>query len=181
MIFNDEYDASLWCMIKADKKNRKELVDFLKEIPEELIINVRTAINKAQEEQFEDETFSERYISKDNPSIYYSYDVDFMNLTITKSIDDGKTEQDLFRLTLNPISLEDKFNWLGTISNVVNSEYISENMQVTDEIEREYTIHHLPVGYFVSYAVYSDKRESKHYRPISLKKIPNDLNRQNIL
>ena len=41
MIFNSEFDKSLWLMIKGDIKNRKKIVDFVKSIPYELILDIR--------------------------------------------------------------------------------------------------------------------------------------------
>ena len=52
MIFDRGYDASLWYIVKADRKNRKEISDFIKEIPEELLENIRIAINKPKNGKF---------------------------------------------------------------------------------------------------------------------------------
>ena len=54
MIFNDDYDASLWCIVKGDKKNRKQLVQFLRELPEELIWKIRETLAKADRYELEE-------------------------------------------------------------------------------------------------------------------------------
>lgn len=36
MIFDKDYDTSLWFILKSDEKNRKEIVEFIKEIPEDI-------------------------------------------------------------------------------------------------------------------------------------------------
>ncbi len=191
MIFDNDYDNSLWYIVKADKKNRKELVDFLKEIPEELFDIIRKAIKEINGGYLEDtnDPISFRYKCK-NSDFYYDCNIDSfdMGINIEKGIDDGKMGKPLFYMILYPTNLEQLKEieigdemWIGSISNVANCEYLADNMQQTDEIETEYNIRHLPIGYFVSCAKYSDKREYMYYKPISLKKIPNDLNRQNIL
>ena len=45
MIFNKDYDSSLWNIIVVDRENRKDLVDFIKEIPEELFHNIKFSID----------------------------------------------------------------------------------------------------------------------------------------
>lgn len=46
MVFGKGYDNSLWLMISADKKNREELVGFIKNIPAELYDIIHEKISK---------------------------------------------------------------------------------------------------------------------------------------
>ena len=188
MIFNDDYDASLWCIVKGDKKNRKQLVQFLRELPEELIWKIRETLAKADRYELE-EVVSFSCKNKTYTDVYYSFDFDPDDpyITIVKGIDDGKMVINLFELMLNPINKEIlkryavKEEWLGTISNSVDTKYITDNMQETTELEREYMIRHLLIGYFVSCEKYNDKRVSTHYKPIIIDRIPKDITRGNIL
>ena len=44
MIIDKGYDISLWCILSADKKNRTQIIEFIKSIPQELLIKIRDGI-----------------------------------------------------------------------------------------------------------------------------------------
>ena len=46
MIFGKEYDLSLWYILKVRNKYRKKTIDFIKELPEEFLENIRTTYLK---------------------------------------------------------------------------------------------------------------------------------------
>ncbi len=46
MIFGEDYDRSLWYIVNGDKKNSKKLVQFLKELPIEIVDKARETIAK---------------------------------------------------------------------------------------------------------------------------------------
>ncbi len=189
MIFSDDYDASLWCIVKGDKKSRNELVHFLRELPEELVWKIRETLAKADRDELK-ETVSFNCKNKTYTDIFYSFDFDpeDPSITIVKGIDDGKMGINLFELMLNPINKKKlkqmecgDEEWLGTITNIVDTKYITDHLQETTEFEKEYMIRHLPIGYFVSCEKYDDKKSATHYKPIIISRIPKDITRGNIL
>lgn len=192
MIFNKEYDASLWYIVKADRKKGKEIVEFLKGIPDDAISAIRNEIELQKGNDVLEVPKIHRFMSKNESNIYYDFDVDPSDLclTISKGIDDGKMGIDLFEIMLFPINLEEleeleysDEEWLGIVTNITNTKYIADNAQETSEDEIEYNIHHFPIGYYVSHTkeILNGKRELVLYRPVSIKKVPKNLTTENIL
>ncbi len=194
MIFDRDYDASLWYIVKADRKNRKEISDFIKEIPEKLLENIRLAIKKLKNGEFHfDGQTSDFYrcVSKNDPRVFYYFQIDDDEcLTITKSLYDGVNEDDLFELMLFPVSPEyanelENFEeeWIGTVTNNIKTTHYSESAGLIDCNESEYNIYNTPFGHFVGYSreIFHGKRDIGIYKPISLRRMPNDINRENIL
>ena len=194
MIFDRDYDASLWYIVKADKKNRKEISDFIKEIPEKLLENIRLAIKKSKNGEFDfDGETSDFYrcVSKNEPRVYYYFQIDEDGcLTITKSLYDGVNEDDLFELMLFPISPEyanelENFEeeWIGTVTNNIKTTHINDKFDLIDCNESEYNIYNTPFGHFVGYSreIFHGKRDIGIYKPISLRRMPKDINKDNIL
>ena len=194
MIFDRDYDASLWYIVKADRKNRKEISDFIKEIPEVLLENIRLAIKKLKNGEFyingETSNFY-RCASNNNPMIYYYFQIDEAKcLTITKSLYDGVNEDDLFELMLFPVSPEyanklENFEeeLIGAVTNNIKITHYSDKASLIDCNESEYNIYNTPFGHFIGYSreIFHGKRDVGIYKPISLRRMPNDIDRENIL
>ena len=181
MIFDENYDRSLWYILKADRKDRKELVDFIKELPEEFLSMIRSAIEEEKKGEVKD--ISNRYISKNNPNAYYDFDLDY-GLTITTGIFDGEMEEDKFEILLFPTTLEeiDEMGYtnkliVGTITDITNLDD-----EEIEEIEREYALYHFPIGYYVSHAheIIKGKSELVLFRRVNNKRIPKDITKENI-
>lgn len=82
MIFNENFDRSLWMIIKNDRKNRDRIVHFIKSIPYELIIMIQEVLVEYNKY---------RYFSKqvyDSIGDLYSFSIDSKDdiLSITRSI-----------------------------------------------------------------------------------------------
>ena len=96
MIFNGEFDKSLWLLIKGDIKNRKKIVEFIESIPSELILSIRDSLIEYDKYKMDNIgiDFNNREYKCFNKQIYssigelYSYNIDVRKdiLTITKSI-----------------------------------------------------------------------------------------------
>lgn len=194
MIFSKDYDASLWYIVKADRKNRKEITSFIKEIPEKLLENIRVSIEKIAKNEFDfDGETSDffRCASKNEPRTYYYFQIDEdACLTITKAFYDGINEDDLFELMLYPISPEyakelENFEdeWIGTVTNNIRTTHIDDKVGLIDCNENEYNIYNTPFGHFVEYSreIFNGKKTVTFYKPINLKKIPEDISKENIL
>ena len=193
MIFGKDYDTSLWFIMKADKKNRKEILEFIKDIPKELIENIRISLQKVKDKEFkfgeEPDTFYYKE-SEDDPRIYFDFEIDDYDkcLTISKNYCDGKTTDELFEIMLYPISREyikecmDNFEdeWLGTITYEIKTIHLSDKVGITEENEREYNIYKTPFGNIVSYTkqIGKSEREVNIFKPI-FGTIPDDIEIKN--
>lgn len=49
MIFDKNYDKSLWLILMNDKDNREEIIKFIKNIPKELYVKLNAALKKYYE------------------------------------------------------------------------------------------------------------------------------------
>ena len=86
MIFGKEFDSSLWQILKTDKKNRKAIVEFIKELPEELLEKIQEdVIEYRKQGSYKFDKRFEVEVTKDNKQ--HKYEVDFFDgLQITKYI-----------------------------------------------------------------------------------------------
>jgi hypothetical protein len=193
MIFDKDYDASLWFILKSDAKNRKEIVEFIKEIPEELLEKIKESINKAKKEEFDfQDEFLDYYScqSKNDPHISFYFQLDEDNaLTLIKSHTDENTKEDLFELVLFPINKDfvkmlDFFEgeWLGTITNNIKTNRIDEKVGLIECDENEYNIYNTPIGNFISYSrrIFDGKYAFSIYKPVSLRRVPEDIEKTKI-
>ena len=96
MILDNNFDKSLWIMIKGDRKNRKRIVDFIKSIPYEFILMIQEGLTEYEKYKIENEGIpinDREYECFDNQMYnnigeLYSFNIDTKMdiLTITKSI-----------------------------------------------------------------------------------------------
>ena len=145
MLFGEQYDLSLGYILKVKGQHREKAVSFIKELPEELIENIREVYDEGLEcnhgifdmtnSEKKPRSFFEIY-SKDNPDICYKFYIMCKELCIVKSKIVNEAKVDVFSLTLKPISERDilrmsdnvEFN-LGSIS---SGEYCKFNFTEMD-------------------------------------------------
>ena len=124
MIFDEDYDRSLWYIVKGDRTNRKELVNFIKELPAELIDKAGKTLAKAKKGEIkEDVSFS--FQDESGTNVYYDFDYSAFDscVTITKGIDDYKLGEDTFELILFPVNKELLEEELHITHTVLNSPF----------------------------------------------------------
>ena len=194
MIFDEAYDTALWFIVRADKKNRKEIIEFLKEMPESLCGNIREAISQYRSSKLEMDSQIDDFfhaVSDKNPREFYYFQMDEDGaLTIRKEYYDGRTCDDLFELTLYPVSKEyaEKMGCfysesLGSITDYSNTEWFSDTVGSATCDEREYNLCNTPLGHFVSYGkeICKGDRMISVFKPVSLRKVPRDITLKNLL
>ena len=96
MIFNCEFDKSLWLMIKGDIKNRRKIVDFVKSIPYDFILSIRDSLIEYDKYKIENVgiSFDDREYRCFDKQMYnnvgelYSFNIDVRKdtLSIARSI-----------------------------------------------------------------------------------------------
>lgn len=132
MIIGKEYDASLWCMLLSDKKNREDIIDFLRELPDEVLDFARKLAKGETDDCYYD-------VSPEDPTIKYYVamgETDDADIKITKyklvpkfkeNGEPYEDEEQLFDLWVFPLD-EDKMDeidypiveddsrgWIGSI------------------------------------------------------------------
>ena len=196
MIIDRDYDASLWYIIKSDRKNRKEIVNFIKELPEEFLKKMRLSIEKSGKEQlnfdepnldFNEYSDHYTYPNKNSPGIYYYYQINQIkekqSLTIVKTFYDGVKEDDIIELKLFPINLEyakemNNFEeeWIGNVTTNIKTTHIDDTVVSIKCDYSEYNIYNTPIGYFIGYSkvILKGRGQIIIYKPINLNKMPED-------
>lgn len=190
MIFSEEYDAALWYILKADKKNRKKLVDFIKGLPSELVSDIKKTIEEMKEYSKNGKKCERIYKNMECGDIVYHYSLDpFFGLDITKAKKDGKIEKELFDLSLLPVNVNnikllDNFEeeWIGNIAYNFRN-YMGDNRISSFECdEREYAIIKTPIGYCSAYRLelFDGEITFPIFNLINLDSLPGDVTMESI-
>lgn len=154
MMFLEQYEKILSIIINSDSKNKERILEFIKEIPSELLEQLSIDLQVIRCGNNEDITnIGNQYETGDkvlywyliNSNIYESIDIGF-------SVYDGNKYMKAFELTLiynNDIRLNsnDKI-WLGKIEYNIN-EYQVDNKTYIESIEQEYQLVKHKLGMFV--------------------------------
>lgn len=69
MIFDDGFDRTLWLLLEKDIDNRTRIVDFIRSIPRELLINIQNSLIKYNNMTDKKEIYGDDYTRKNY--IYY--------------------------------------------------------------------------------------------------------------
>ena len=189
MIFDRNYDLSLLCIMKSDKKNTENIQSFVRSIPAELMSNIRTAIAQFKNKTFvftgqNDDFFTKK--SETEPRVYFYFDLyEDGSLKICKEYYNGQWEDDLFELRLHPINLDDakkmgrsSEKMLGSAMVARESDEIFPDVPCLEYIKTEYDLVKAPIGHYVRF---ERTKEKERKRPISMRKISQELNGERLL
>jgi len=195
MLFDEKFDQSLWCIVKGDKKNRKQIVEFIKELPVEFIEMVREGIEKYRQIEdpysLEADIFNE-YLVGDKVSYYFQIERFGMQnyLRLKKEILNGKFYDSVIELELNDGGVKDISEWdnfdeldLGVSTTDIKYKHfdkIGNGLMKCNE--SHYSIVKTPIGNVIKY--------SREYlgglltlpfgRFVNIKNMPNDITKENI-
>lgn len=181
MIFDKEFDKSLWMILSADKKNRNKIVEFIRSIPERLQEEIKKSISIYREYEMDDDSvclddslLNGNYETQDRILYWYEYDDDFGSLELGYSVYNGERYEEAFELTLEPCGnkieyFEDEY--------IGNLEYdITQSGYITTCSEIEYNMIKTPFGTFVVSML--DDRNNKEKLGISrvnLRNMPDEM------
>jgi len=196
MIFGNGFDEALWYMLKADRKNRKRIVEFIKGIPEELLEEIKSAVEQYQKwkkEGYVDGVWNPqtdfKVISgtadKSLNEYYNFYLYGNGTLSFYKSTGSKKEEDELFDLELfdinNPSEIEtlDGEELLGTITTAVKH-YNSDDTISSECVLREYELIRTPLGYMVVFTKENARILKERGKFVSTKSVPDNLTMQDL-
>ena len=91
MIFDLEYDKSLWMMLSVNRNNSEKIISFLESIPNELLVNIREKLNEYKNNKFFNNNNNNNgmygEVNKEDEYLYFfNIDVVTGELTIGKCI-----------------------------------------------------------------------------------------------
>ena len=145
MIFNKDYDMSLWYIINSTKRYNKSLTNFMVELSSEFINKVRQAIKESSQNYSNCNNISSGVVELNKKEIlYFLLNADNQMLTLSKSIFNGKNYSLVFELNLNPFILEEMEinNYLiGSITN-----YLFNRIDNEEDDEKNYKFYSLKRG-----------------------------------
>jgi len=182
MIFGNEYDLSLWYMLKVRNQYRKKAIDFIKELPENLLENIRTTYLKGIENNAglddEKDPFDDIQSSVD-PNIYYKFYIMCRDLYIHKiQIVDG-VSREVFSLVLQPndaisIIQMEKSN-KKSLGSICTGQYPKVSFKEVD-----YDLNKTCLGNMLSYTyvLLCNIIEIKFYKPTNIKNMPDEMFRE---
>lgn len=189
MMLDDEYDQSLWLLLKVNNNNSKTL-DFIKEYPEELIKKIQITLRKYKNcnlasldiDDVELSDFNGSMILNDNLSYWYCIDIVNGVLDIGRTFDMGFDQYDIFELTLakfNKNYYEDlkigKGMYIGsTMCSFVDDDY-EEN--IVDVSFCNYDLIKLPFSKMIVKENNSYNRKNR-YSMVHCENIPCELNKK---
>lgn len=139
MIFNS-FDRALWLILKNDKKNRKRILEFIRTIPNQFIMDIQKSIDEynkykinnigIDEDDVNKRTFSGEIYTKDG--YFYSYQIDTYKdmLFIGRSIYENGAYYNDFRLSLS--SVDSNVNNLSNqnIGGILSSSLFEERFSI---------------------------------------------------
>ena len=182
MILGNEYDMSLWYILKVRNKYRKSIIEFIKELPEEFLENIRTAYLKGIDKNVglddEEDKFYKVQSNVDS-NIYYKFYIMCGDLYIDKIKIINGVSKNLFSLTLipnNPNHIEQMYKnkeiCLGSIS--------TGQLQEISYKELEYDLKKTNFGNMLShtYFLLGGMIKIKFSRPASIKNMPEEMYRE---
>lgn len=177
-----EYDLSLWYISKVRNQYRKRAVDFVKELPEEFLENIRTCYlkginNNAGVDDGDDTFYNVR--SKCDPNIYYKFYIMCRDLYIEKiRIVDG-VSRTLFSIMLSPNDSSDIVHLKKSKERMLGSISIGQFLTIGYK-EVAYSMKKMCFGYMIiqTYYLLGGMIEINFGWPVHINNMPDELFRE---
>lgn len=183
MIFGKEYDLSLWYMLKVKNKYRKKTIDFIKELPEEFLENIRAAYCKGTEKNAglddEQDPFYNIQSSVD-PNIYYKFYIMCRDLHIYKMKTVDGVKREFFSLVLNQNDAKSIVDMPKNHKKPLGIISVGQYSELSYK-EVDYDLKKTRFGNMISYTyvLLDNLIEIKLSRPTSIKNMPDEMYRNN--
>jgi len=152
MIFN-VFDNALWLILKNDRKNRKKILEFIKSIPGEFIVDIQKSIVEyyqyminnvgKNDEDIDKRTFSGEIYTIDGYFYSYQIDTDKDMLFIGRSIYENGRYYNDFRLSLVVVDSKVDNMCNKNIGGILSSSLFEERLSV------DYTVFDTKIGFLM--------------------------------
>ncbi len=179
MIFGKEYDLSLWYMLKVKNLYGKKAIDFVKELPEEFLKNIKTVYFKGigtNSGSFNNRDSFYNVSSNTDSDIYYKFYIMCSDLYMYKIRMTDGADRVVFSLILSPNNPNDimhlEKNNRRTLGSICTGHYPEINFKEVD-----YSLKKTGLGYMLShsYSMLGNMIEMKFARPSSIKYMPEEM------
>ena len=169
MLFSKEFDSSLWFILKSDKKYRKEIMDILNNMPQELYKKIQDEIKKVELEHEDNQNDIDVFENAKGKNGYtYGFRLSYCcgaELNLFKGMWNKESLETIFSISLQELSEyknRDFEEWLGNIdANITDVDC------VYSADETEYMLYSTPVFSTVIYSrdIQIDENKDKNTLP----------------
>ena len=111
MVIRSDFDRTLRLILKFDKKNRKDIFEFIKNIPDDLFERIHLELDKCpmDDEKYPLSKITKAFRNDDGDTYFYNISLNgcqiIINLSIWKQFNDNYHE--VIQVTLYPLSMDD--------------------------------------------------------------------------
>lgn len=144
MILGYGYDSSLWLLMKNDKVNRKAIVEFIRNIPEELYLDIKdklSTINDYREGKIKvvdkNKVYDFGSFRKEDKVYYYKINLYNYGLTLGFGVFNGLSYNKRFEINLYPsnnLENNEEYTFIGSIQPCCNYYGITKKLFICDRI-----------------------------------------------
>lgn len=145
MIFDKNYDRTLWLMLKGDKDNRKIILEFIKLIPNHFLVKIQNTIKEYEEYKLDDnkelkkKNFNGEWYDGEKYLYHFNIDKDNDTLFVGRNVFKyGMFNNDFGLLLVNDIDVSIMENFceylIGKVS--FNYELINDGIRI---VQGKYT------------------------------------------
>lgn len=144
MFFNQEYDKSLWFILKNDKKNRKRILEFIHSFPSSLHKELLEKINTNAKKNISKELIIDGIVH------YYEFNIVDGSLTVGSYSRKNSSEEDIFIFKLYPYKNVDFYTKEVIIGSIIYQSKYFDNQSAYDCDKVKYCLEKNKFGcYFV--------------------------------
>ena len=181
MIFGNKYDLSLWYMLKVKNLYSKKTIDFVKELPEEFLENIRAAYIKGIDNNIGLDNDKDPFYnikSSAEPNTYYKFYIMCKDLYMYKIQAVDGVDKKVFSLVLSPNDSNGIMDLKNNHGKPLGSICMGEYPEISFK-EVDYNLKKTELGYMLSYSyvLLRNTIEMTFIRPTSIKYMPEEMYR----
>ena len=176
MIFSSDFDRTLWLMLISDKKNRKDIAEFIRNVPNDLYDRIHQELIKCLYYDVKDKMSIKKITKAFRDTVSVSAGMIILNLTIWNNLVNGS--QDVTQITLYPLTLEqiktgDSINpeYIGDFYHTYSTYSLLFNTVIASGVDMGYEILDNDKDYIIIQSV-----DGKFEKNIFIGDIPNEIN-----
>ena len=182
MVINSSFDRSLWLMLACDRKNRYDIADFIRNIPNDLFerIYVELKMCSKRDDSYPLRKITKAFRNEDNDTYFYDISVNMEQIIINLSIWkwNDSSYHDVRQICIYPLTLEEIKNidseypkYIGDYYHTISKMSFLYNTVICNGNDRGYEL-----IYGDKYEVIIQDVDGKLEKTINIDRIPNEIN-----
>ena len=177
MVINSSFDRSLWLMLVCDKKNRYDIADFIRNIPNDLFIRMHDELDGCDNLCLR--KITKAFRNEDNDTYFYDISLNMEQIIINLSIWkwNDSSYHDVRQICIYPLTLDEIKNidseypkYIGDYYHTISKMSFLYNTVICNGNDRGYEL-----IYGDEYDVVIQDVDGKLEKNINIDRIPNDI------